>query len=177
MATLHSSASIPIHWRPNCFATAVVVPVPTNGSRTTPSVGENNRITRRASSSGNSASCRRLRDTERIFQTPREPPFRPFRISQTVTIIFSDARRPKHIDVFKLIYSPVGIGVPSTVRPTRVLMPYALIVQIETSIFCPFRNHTTSQQYLCAVRVFSAPDVVSFQATLDSLLATPQHSC
>ena len=64
---------MPTHRRPSMAATAVVVPVPTNGSRTVPPGGENRRTTRLASSSGNSASCRELRATDRMFHTPREP--------------------------------------------------------------------------------------------------------
>ena len=64
---------MPSHLRSNFLATYVVVPVPTKGSSTKPSHGENNLITRRANSSGNSASCRPFFLTERICQTPLDP--------------------------------------------------------------------------------------------------------
>ena len=145
MRVLSGSISIPIHSRPRRRATEVVVPLPTNGSSTVPAGGENKRITRRANSSGNSASCRSLRDTEGMDHTPARPPLRPFPGIQAFAVVLYNPRTPKNIDVLKLVYRPVGIRVPAAVRPTRILVPDAPIVQVEACIRCPLAYHMACQ--------------------------------
>ena len=63
--------SIPIYCRFNPFATAPVVPLPINGSRTIPCFGHPARIQVSAKRGGNAAKCAPLYGTVLIFHTSR----------------------------------------------------------------------------------------------------------
>ena len=170
-----ASFSIPTHWRPSFLATTAVVPLPRNGSKTTPPP---------RGKEPNYATCEFLWKLRLMAAVPAHrwdvpnttgPPIGPFVGGQATPVIYGDSGSPEHVEMLEFVYRSVGDGMPPAVCPARVFVPDARVVKIKPGLLRPIRYEAPGQSDFRGDLGLAPPDVIVLDAPLHGLFGAPEH--